>query len=243
MSPSTKKQTNSTPQNRTVEFPKNIELQKAIKDVSLVFRKYGLNYQQTKYVVKEARRKSNLRPPKDNKKSLPLIPSSDEIEKLLKISETNPTHWLILKLLVVSGLRISELINIKKENIFLDESKIFIEESKTGHRYVLFPESLRIHFIREIQKTGPGIEYLFTSRLHKPFSRKGVWWFIKEYAKKAKIDKNLHPHIFRHWWITQMAQVLSEKGLEVLSGNKDNLDRYIHLNVDQFKTIYCEKFK
>ena len=49
--------------------------------------------------------------------------------------------------------------------------------------------------------------------------------------------------IFRHWWITEMAQVLSEKGLEVLSGNKDNLDRYVHLNVDKFKKVYNETFK
>ena len=148
-------------------------------------------------------------------RSLPVLPSNEELEALLKISEKNPTHWLILKLLMVCGLRISELTNIKKKDIYLDEGKIFISTSKTGNRYVLFPKSLRVHLIREIQKTNSGTEYIFVSRLHKPFTRKGVWYFIKEYAKKANINKNLHPHIFRHWWITEMSQILSEKGLEV----------------------------
>jgi len=243
MTTTLQKRDNWTSHNSVVEFPENQNFQKAIKDISLTFRKYGLSYQQTKYVVGEARKKCHLNPPKEYKKSLPVIPSKDEIETLLKVAEKNPTHWLILKLLVVSGLRISELINIKKQDIYLDECKIFISESKTGNRYVLFPESLRIHFVREIQKTGNGIEYVFVSRLHTPFTRKGVWWFVKQYAKQAKIEKNLHPHIFRHWWITEMSQVLSEKGLEVLSGNKDNLDRYVHLNVDKFKKVYNETFK
>jgi integrase/recombinase XerD len=238
----TKKQYNSTYQNEIVQFDKNQDFDKAVKDISLIFRKYGFSYQQTKYVVRQAREKCNLGPEKETKKILPILPSQQELESLLKISEKNPTHWLMLRLLMVCGLRISELINIKKKDIYLDEGKIFINISKTGNRYVLFPKSLRVHLIREIQKTNLSAGYIFISRLHKPFTRKGVWYFIKQYSRETNIEKNLYPHIFRHWWITEMSQVLSEKGLEILSGNKDNLDRYIHLNVGKFKEAYDGRF-
>ncbi len=51
----TKKQYNSTYQNEIVEFNKNQDFDKAVKDISLIFRKYGFSYQQTKYVVRQAR--------------------------------------------------------------------------------------------------------------------------------------------------------------------------------------------
>lgn len=230
---------NLTPKNQNVKK----ELQSIIKDISFIFRKNGLTYEQTKYVVRESRMNCELAPNDEkNKKYLPIIPSKNDIDKILSLSEKKPTHWLIIKLLVVSGLRISELIGIKKDDIYLNELKIFISESKTGNRYVLFPESLKIHIINEMQKTDKGIKYVFVSRLFKPYTRQGIWFFIKQYAKEAGIEKKLHPHLFRHWWITEMAKVLPEKGLEVLSGNKDNLDRYIHLNVDSFKTIYQNTF-
>ncbi len=74
---------------------------------------------------------------------LPKVLSKEEVKSLLKASEANEKHYLILMLLYGDGLRIGELINLKKEDLELDRKMILIRKSKgKKDRYTLLPQSI-----------------------------------------------------------------------------------------------------
>ncbi len=220
-----------------------VELQPVIKTISALFRKNGISYNQSKYVFHEVRKACELESESATKRKLPEIPSDEEIGRLLSCTEKNYTHWLIIKFLLSTGLRISEFINIKCKDVFLDELKIFISISKTGNRFVLFPKNLKMHVSKLIDEKRSQ-DYLFTSRQYKKYSRHGVWWFIKKYATEAKIDKKLSPHSFRHYFLTKMSNIMNEAEVMVLSGHsrKDTLGIYQHMGIEDLREKYERVF-
>jgi len=214
-----------------------------IKQISLIFRKNNITYNQTKYIFQEARKHALLKPTVKEKVQLPELPSDSEIEVLLRQAEENPTHWLMIKLLLTTGVRISELLAIKASNINFNNCSIFIRDGKTGDRVVLFPESLRMYIKQELNKNKN--PHLFVSRLYKPYSRGGAWKLIKKYAKQAGIEKRIHPHLFRHYFCTKMSSIMGEGEVMVLSGHvsKSGLQLYQHLDVESVKGKYDNLFK
>lgn len=223
------------PTKRTpVNFPK------LIKQVESIIRKNDLSYEQTKYVISEARKLCGLKPEKVVKKKLPELPSVEQVEQLLKAAESNYTHWLMIKLLLSTGIRVSELININIQDVYVEERKIFIREGKTGDRYVLYPIHLKMHLINIMQNRKEHYS-LFVSNRGKGYSRVGVWKFINRYANKAGISRRMHPHVFRHLFCSRMSCVMNEAELMVLSGHthKETLGIYQHLSVDDLKDKYA----
>lgn len=217
-------------------------LKQDIKDLVRILRRGGYSYEDTKVLFSTARKECGLTPAKP-KKELPVIPSDQDIERLLKKAETNTQHWLIIKLLSVTGLRISELISIKKENVYLDELKLFIDESKTTQRYVLFPESLKLLLINQLNSTNQTYPYLFISKHYRMFHRSTAWKFIQKYSEDAGITKNIHPHSFRHYFVSKMTPYISESSLANFVGNKFNLDLYKHLSAEQIRREYSLVFQ
>ena len=220
-----------------------IDLKPIIKQVSLLFRKHNLTYEDSRVVIAEVRRQCELIPNRE-KATLPILPSIDDITKLLKVAECNITHWTIINLLLSTGCRVSELINFRVQDTYTNEYKIFVLRGKTGSRYILYPEYLSIH-IKNLSLGKRPDQYLITSGQYKKYTRAGIWKMIKKYAVLAGIEKNLHPHIFRHYFCTKMTGVLTEAELMVLSGhaNKDTLQIYQHLSVDSLNEKFQKAFK
>jgi site-specific recombinase XerD len=219
------------------------DLEPIIKQVSLLFRKHNLTYDETRRVIAEARKQSDIGFVK-KKPSLPVIPSTDDIDKLLKAAECNITHWAIIQLLLSTGCRVSELINVKVEHIYYQENMIFVLQGKTGDRFVLYPESLSVH-IRNMASGKRPDQYLITSSQYKKFTRAGIWKMIKKYGRLAGIEKNLHPHIFRHYFCTKLTGLLTEGELMLLTGHasKETLQIYQHLSVESFNQKFQTAFK
>lgn len=69
-------------------------------------------------------------------------------------------------------------------------------------------------------------------------------WFIKKYAKEAKIDKKLSPHSFRHYFLTKMSNIMNEAEVMVLSGHlrKDTLGIYQHMGIEDLREKYERVF-
>lgn len=221
----------------------DLELKTITKKIIHLFRKYGISYNQSKSIFHQVRIACELTPDKNRKRKIPEIPSDEEILRLLECSEKTYIHWLSIKLLMSTGLRISEFINIKCKDIFLDELKIFISTSKTGNRFVLFPKSLKMHLSKIIQDKRSS-DYLFTSRQFKKYTRYGVWYFIKKYALEAKIEKKISPHTFRHYFLTKMSNIMNEAEVMVLSGHvrKDTLGIYQHMGIEDLRIKYEKVF-
>lgn len=137
------------------------------------------------------------------KKFLERIPSSTKFEVRDKA---------MLELLYSSGMRVSEIINLKLNDIDLDEKLIrFIGKgdreriTPVGDVAILFLEKYLKTARYKIEKELKS-DYVFLNKDGKKITRQGFWKIIKKYAKRAGLEKNIYPHIFRHSFATHMLE-------------------------------------
>ena len=133
--------------------------------------------------------------PKTN--PLPEALSITEIKDLL-CSCTNIKHLCILKLLYGCGLLISEVLNLKVRDVDFDSMSVILRAiNGPSVRTVPLPQSLRLSLKRYFEDYRPKV-YLFQGQKKPQYSSKSIQNFVKKYAYKAGIDKNITPYMLRH---------------------------------------------
>ncbi|AKL97950.1 site-specific tyrosine recombinase XerD [Endomicrobium proavitum] len=136
---------------------------------------------------------------------LPGMLSSEEVDALLTsvsaTDETNIRNRAMLELLYATGLRVSELINLKFSNINLEEC--FLKVLGKGSKERLIPfgnkakDFINVYLKKRKPKSGEE-DNIFITRLGKKISRIEFWRQLKNIAKNAGIVKNITPHTLRH---------------------------------------------
>lgn len=170
-----------------------------------------------RYLVSEGELEENhtelLGNPK-KKRSLPHTLSIEEMEKLLSAPDLNTPMGkrdrALLELMYGSGLRVSEICYIPMNAIDTDEgfARVFGKGSKERvipvGRHAIEAIKNYLHGGRPFfAKDGTGSE-MFLSMRGKAISRKTVWLLVKEYARKAGIEKKVSPHGLRHSFATHL---------------------------------------
>ena len=155
----------------------------------------------------------------------------------------------ILETLYATGMRVSEAVNLRLDNVNLDIG--FLRCIGKGNKERVIPlgkkaiasiqrylESSRPKFLNK--KTS---EHLFVSRFGKKISRQSIWKLIKRYALEARIKKPLRPHILRHSFATH----LLERGADLRSVQEmlghasiSTTQIYTHINKERLKSIHRE---
>ncbi|WP_341791745.1 tyrosine-type recombinase/integrase [Rickettsia endosymbiont of Gonocerus acuteangulatus] len=110
-------------------------------------------------------------------------------------------HVVIIKTLLYTGVRVSELVKIKISDIDLDSCQIRINQGKGNKgRIVPFPnaftEVLAVH-IENVKKNKT--IYLFESSWKKPYSDRSIRKILMNYTKEAGIENSISPHKLRHY--------------------------------------------
>ena len=147
--------------------------------------------------------KLKLSHPKRNKK-IPNILTIEEIKKLIE-NTSNIKHKLIIKLLYGCGLRVSEIINLKKEDINFNEDLIKINLAKgRKDRFVKVPNSVKVELINYCNLSNSKI--LFPSNRGGKLTTATIQAILKNSAKKAKIKKRVYPHLLRHSFATHLLE-------------------------------------
>lgn len=138
-------------------------------------------------------------------KRLPIVLSQQEIISLLR-STANLKHRTVLALLYSAGLRISELLNLKKADIDLDRRQIRIEKGKgRKDRYVLMAESA-VPLLHNYLITYNPSEYLIEGANGGAYSAGSVRNFLRKACKKAGVKKRVTPHTLRHSFATHLIE-------------------------------------
>ena len=150
-------------------------------------------------------------------KKLPDTLSLNEIEKILSAIDMSTyegtRNRAIIETLYSCGLRVSELINLSIQNLFLDIG--FVKVLGKGSKERLVPiGSSAIKFInmynneyRKSMKIIGGNEgFLFLNRRGKKLTRNMIFLIIKELSRKINLQKNVSPHTFRHSFATHMIE-------------------------------------
>ena len=151
--------------------------------------------------------------PKKRRK-LPIIISENEIEALLSCPNTDTSSGMrdkcILELLYSSGLRISELLNIKVNQITHDKSFLKIKGKGDKERLVPIGSSAMSSLLTYIDtfrcniKNIDNVEMLFIKETGAVISRQECWKMIKKYALASNINKKISPHNLRHAFATHL---------------------------------------
>lgn len=152
----------------------------------------------------------------------PEVLSLSEINKILDQPNTNTILGIrdkaMLEFLYATGVRVSELLNIKLNDLFLDEEIIRVFGKGSKERLVPIG-SHAIHWLTlYLNKVRPILEkkpisgtYVFLNSRGKKLSRMGFFKILKEYASQAKVEKKVHPHTIRHSFATH----LLERGADI----------------------------
>ncbi len=194
-----------------------------------------------------------LEAPKLTRK-LPDTLSFPEIEKLLEaISLGSPEghrNRAMLEILYSSGLRVSELVNLKINQIYMEIG--FLRILGKGNKERLVPigsdalKYLRLYLqhVRNHQVIAPGHEdTVFLNRRGKKLSRVMVFLIIKNLAIEADIAKNISPHTFRHSFATHLIEGGADlRAVQEMLGHESitTTEIYTHLDRDYLRQVLTE---
>jgi len=173
------------------------------------------------------------------RETLPKVISLEEVQGIIN-NTNNIKHRCIVSLLYSAGLRRSELLNLKLEDIDSKRMVINIKHGK-GNKdrlSILSPtvlENLRIYYIKWKPK-----DYLFEGQKGGRYSEQSVLQIIKKAAKKAGIIKNITPHMLRHSFATHLLENGTDiRYIQVLLGHSSTRTTEIYAQVatNQLKMI------
>ena len=187
-------------------------------------------------VLREKLNYSEVPTPKKIKK-LPKVLSKEEIKILISSTE-NLKHKLVIKLLYSSGLRLQEIINLKRKEIDFDRKIIFVNSGKgRKDRITLLSEELKIDLLRYFGSYKFHTDYLFEGRFGK-YSKKSVQKILEKSSKK--LNKKVTPHMLRHSFATHLLESGTDlRYIQNLLGHSDlkTTEIYTHVSNKNLENI------
>lgn len=180
------------------------------------------------------------------KRILPDVLSFDEIENIISQIDLSRAdggrNKAILETMYSCGLRVSEIINLKISNLYLDvgfirvigkgDKERLIPIGSEAVKYIkIYKENIRSH--QPVQNGSSDI--LFLNRHGKGLSRVMIFYIIKDLAKKAGITKNISPHTFRHSFATHLVEGGADlRAVQEMLGHESitTTEIYTHLDRD-----------
>lgn len=185
-------------------------------------------------------------------KRLPLVLTVHEIDEILSQPDTANKFGLrdkaLLELFYACGLRVSELINLKISGLYFGEEVIRVFGKGSKERLVPIGSSA-VKWITEYIKTSrPLLEkksksenYLFLNTRGTKLSRMGIWKIVDRYVKEAGIEKDVHPHTFRHSFATHLLEGGADlRAVQEMLGHVDisTTQIYTHIDRDFIKQVH-----
>lgn len=196
---------------------------------------------------------------------LPEVLTYDEVDRILSVIDINTDNGVrdkaIFELMYGSGLRISELINLKIDNLDFNKKIVTvlgkgnkqrqIPLSKTSVKFIKEWLKIREQYLNTYMLFDSNIEkLLFINRLNisklknpdkailKNLSEKQVYNLLKQYTKEAGIKKEVHPHMLRHSFATHLLNNgMGLRTVQILLGheNLSTTQIYTHISNEKLK--------
>ena len=185
-------------------------------------------------------------------KKIPDVLSGLEVEALLEAPDLKTARGLrdkaILELMYATGLRVSEAVNLKTQDVNFDVGFLRCIGKGAKERIVpLGKESIQAikKYLEEarpkLARSGREDTFLFLSRLGKKISRQSFWKLVKHYAKLARIKKNIRPHTLRHSFATHLLERGADlRSVQEMLGHADisTTQIYTHIDKNRLKMIH-----
>ncbi len=184
-------------------------------------------------------------------KKLPHFLTKPEMEAILKAPDTTKPIGIrdkaMLECLYATGLRVSEIIDLKMEDISFESG--FLKCRGKGDKERIVPVGRQaLALCREYLEKGrsrmkPASTHFFIGKRRKGVTRQFVWQLIKKYARQAGIQKPLTPHTFRHSFATHLLEGGADlRVVQELLGHADisTTQIYTHVSRDHLKSVHLK---
>ncbi len=185
---------------------------------------------------------------------LPDVLSIEEVRLLLSIPDINTPigsrDTAMIELLYAAGLRVTELVNLKLQDVNMEAGFVRVLGKGSKERVVpigLFAKEKIDGYLktaRPLMLKNVASRYLFVARAGKPMTRQGFWKLIKRYALKAGFAKKITPHTLRHSFASHLLEGGADlRAVQVMLGHVDisTTQIYTHVAREHLKNIH-EKF-
>ena len=184
-------------------------------------------------------------------KKLPNFLYYDELEILLNIPDKENIlglrDSLILELLYSTGVRVSELVNIKMKDINFNEKRILILGKGNKERYVLYgntlQELLELYLKNSREVLNKNSEYLILNKNGEKITDRGIRLIINKILKKGELDYHVSPHTLRHTFATHMLENGADlKSVQELLGHSSmsTTQIYTHITNERLRNVYLK---
>ena len=197
------------------------------------------------WMILEGERKDNPCDPVESPKLgryLPAVLSVEEVEAILDSVDTGSWSGLrdraILEVLYGCGLRVSEAVDLKISNVFLEQG--FVRIIGKGNKERIVPmgeaavEAVKAYLDVRIEPADSAAEdILFLNRFGGPLSRISMFKLIKKQALLAGITKEISPHTFRHSFATHLIENGADlRAVQEMLGHESILTTEIYTHID-----------
>ncbi len=186
------------------------------------------------------------------RRDLPSVLTVQEIDKIFSQTDTDTLLGLrdrtVLETMYACGLRVSELINLEINDLYLSEGYIRVFGKGSKERIVPIGNSASAYiekYIKESRiklKNSKSGNNLFLNFRGGKFSRMGVWDIVSKYCRKARIEKEIHPHTLRHSFATHLLEGGADiRAIQEMLGHSDISTTQIYTHIDKEYLIEVHK--
>ena len=181
-------------------------------------------------------------------RTLPDSLTEEEIERMLAIYPVNTQDELsirnraILEVMYACGLRVSEAVNLTVASINREDSVVRVRGKGSKERIVPIGHHAKLAVeryltkVRPLHKKSAETPELFLSYRGKPLDRERIWGIVKKTAKLAGIEKDIHPHTFRHSFATHLLSNGADlRMIQEMLGHADISTTQVYTHVDSRK--------
>jgi integrase/recombinase XerD len=209
-------------------------LSKNVSPKSVVLIKAAL-----KFFYDEVLKKNivTLKSPKISQK-LPTVLTREEVKKLIDVVE-NKKHKLIVKLLYSSGLRLSEVVNLKVGDIELDEKIGWVRGGKGRKDRIFVISDKIVDDLKAQMRRKDENQFLFEG-WRGAMSPRNIQKIVASAAKNAEINKSVHVHTLRHSFATHLLESGEDiRKIQELLGHAslNTTQLYTHLTTEDLKKV------
>lgn len=182
---------------------------------------------------------------------LPDTLNQEEMNRLLIQPDNSEPRGVrdtaMLELMYATGLRVSELISLSMSSVNWQVGYLVAMGKGEKERVVPVGQSAYDCLYKYVHETRPfflkkrATDILFLSRLGEGFTRQGFWKIVKEYAAKAGLEKEVHPHTFRHSFASHLLEGGADlRSVQIMLGHADisTTQIYTHVTRDRLKYIH-----
>jgi integrase/recombinase XerD len=184
-------------------------------------------------------------------RSLPKSLTEEEVESLLGAPAVGDPlgnrDRTMLEVLYATGLRVSELVNLRYSQVNLNQGVIRIIGKGNRERLIPLGEEA-VRWLNEFARSARGeillerqTDYLFPTRRGDRMTRQAFWHIIKRYARKAGVDRDLSPHTLRHAFATHLLNHGADlRVVQMLLGHSDlsTTQIYTHVARERMKELH-----